>query len=309
MNILFLSAIADSLIPELQERLSPEQNRKIQFFNELTIAPAEADLIFIDYSLCEFKEFFYDILKFKNKVAILIPEDDYGKINNIFYTTGVNHLFSIAENEEQLNFIDDMKDFILNWGTHPSLDNLMPNPEYVTSSSIVSSNDIEAGVKHLLAGHDFSESFDGLPAIINNILDEALSNAIFRAPIDSSGEYLYRNRRRTDDIVMIPGKEVEAKLLSNKDKIVISVKDLYGTLTENNLFDYPPDTGEERRAGMRLGMYLMFRYGHKYIINVVRNKFTENIIIIEKSRRFKNYDLREKSFHFSIEDDGNSNES
>jgi hypothetical protein len=304
MKILFLSTLADLLIAEIQDQLSPEQLSHIEFYDEFEVSLAEADLIFMDYSLNDFKELFFDVLKYKEKVAILLSENDYDQINQILYKTGVHHLFSVSENAEQLNYISDMVSFILGWKRDVSCLSLMPNPSSISTTQLISSKDIDQSILSLLEGHELSDCFDGLPSIISNILDEVLSNALFKAPVDSKGNFLYRSRDRSNPVAMFPGKEVEAKIYSDSKQVIISVRDFYGSLTENNLFDYPPDTNEERQAGMRLGMYLIFRYGHKYYINVTRNIFCENIVVIEKSRRYKNYELREKSFHFFSNKEG-----
>lgn len=302
MNILFLSNLAEYLIPEIQSRLTTEQNDQIDFYDEL-ISPEDADLIFMDYSLSEFKELFNDVLKFRKKVVLLIGEDNYDDINGILYETGVNHLFTVSENLEQLNFVSDITEFIQEWTYERDTSVIIPNPTHMTSTQVISSKNIDQAIQELLIGHDFSECFDDMPSCLTNILDEALSNALFRAPVDTAGNYLYRNHSRSETVNAIPGKEVEAKLYTDDKNTVICIKDFYGTLTENNIFDYPPDTGEERQEGMRLGMYLIFRYGHKYLINVARGQYTENIIVIENSKRFKNYDVREKSFHFFIKEE------
>jgi hypothetical protein len=302
MNILFLSILADYLVPKIQEKLTSEQRKKTHFFDELTIPPEQADIIFMDYSLSEYKDLFYEILKSKKKVVILINEDHYNEINKILYETGVNHLFCVSENPLELNFISDISEFIQNWSKERTSTNIMPAPKHVTTTKMISSKNLDMILADLLKGHDFSNCFDGLPSLINNILDEALSNALFNAPVDANGNYLHRNHSRSEVVTAIPGKEVEVSLLTDEKNTVISIKDFYGSLTENNIFDYPPLVGEERKEGMRLGMYLIFRYGHKYLINVSQGKYTENIIVIENSRRFKNYDLRERSFHFFIKE-------
>lgn len=302
MNILFISAYTDFLVPEIQKHLSPEQNKQISFYDEFKITPEEADIIFMDYSLSTYKELFYDVLKHKKKVAIMIVEDDYNEINTILYKTGVNHLFTISENQNRINFIADISEFIVNWSTEWGTSKIIPSPKHMTSKKIVTSKNIDQDIQDLLKGHDFTNCFEDLPSCISNIINEGLSNALFNAPVDTSGNYLYRNLLRSETVTMLSGKEVEVSLFTDEKSTVISIKDFYGTLTENNIFDYPPLIGENRKNGMRLGMYLIFRYGHKYIINVVKKRSTENIVIIENSRRFKTYDVREKSFHFFLKE-------
>lgn len=222
--------------------------------------------------------------------------ENFDEVNKIFYETGVNHLFGLTESSS----LEDLKKFILSWKSKKKLqfEELAPDPLKVTAVKIVTSQDLQGQIRDLLQGHDFSDCFEGLEGYISQILDESLTNALFNAPVDEQGNYLYRKKNRAEIVSMIPGKEIEVKVASDQDKFVLSVKDFYGTLTENNLFDYLPQGQTRIRDGMGLGMYLIFRYAHKFIINIERNKTTENLIIIDKDKRFKIYDLKERSFHF-----------
>lgn len=290
MKILFLSADSDSLIPELEQLLAQESGQDFEFFDDLTLDLDKADLIFMDYELLEFDQQFYDVLKQKEKVALVITDNDYDQINRILYETGVNHLLSSVE---------DMQELILTharerrWSSSDFLEGEVTETQLVLSSSVNVGDQIEK----LLEGHDFSHCFNDLKSYVSFILDEAISNALFNAPVDSLGWHPYKGIARSTPVTMIPGKDVEVSILSDEKRIVIQVRDFYGSLSQNNLFDYLPNPGENRKDGMGLGMYLIFRYGQKFIINVEKNKYTENLIVLEKSKRFKTYDQKEKSFH------------
>lgn len=290
MKILFLSADSDSLIPELEQLLAQESGQEFEFFDELTVDLEGADLIFIDHGLLEFDQQFYEILKQKEKVALIITDTDYDQINRILYETGVNHLLSSVE---------DMRDLILTqarkkrWNPSDFLEGKVTETHLTLSSSVNMGDKIE----RLLEGHDFSQCFNDLKSYVSFILDEAISNALFNAPVDSQGHHPYKGIKRSTVVTMIPDKDVEVSVLADEKTIVIQVRDFYGSLSQNNIFDYLPTPGENRQEGMGLGMYLIFRYGQKFIINVEKNKYTENLIVIEKNKRFKNYDGKEKSFH------------
>lgn len=290
MKILFLSADSDSLIPELEQLLGEVSQDSFEFYDDLNIDLDEVDLIFMDYSLLEFDQQFFDVLKQKDKVALVITDNDYDEINRILYETGVNHLLSSVE---------DMKELILlqakhgRWRPDDFLSGQVVRSELVISSSL----NVSEGIEKLLEPHDFSECFNDLKNYMASILDEAVSNALFNAPVDSAGYHPYKGLKRSNPVTMIPGKDVEVTVSSDDKNFVIQVKDYFGSLSQNNIFDYLPTPGENRKDGMGLGMYLIFRYGQKFIINVEKKKYTENLIVLEKNKRFKNYDQKEKSFH------------
>lgn len=302
MKILILSALSDTLIPDLETYLEAQGVKGVTLDTLSDLSLEKADFIFADYSLIEDQELFDAILEQKHKLAILITLNDYSVINRIFYETGVNHLFGLNEAAT----FSDIKNFIQlkqaknKW----ALESLVGKPSRISSAEITTSENLQGQIQTLLKEHDFSQCFDGLENYITNILVEALYNALLNAPIDSKGNYLYRTRNRADSVQMIPGKEVLLKISSDQEKFVISVKDFYGTLTENNLFDYLPQSEMHVKDGMGLGMYLIFRYAHQFIIQVKRHQETENLIVVAKDKRFKHYDLKQKSFHFFHEREG-----
>jgi sigma-B regulation protein RsbU (phosphoserine phosphatase) len=88
------------------------------------------------------------------------------------------------------------------------------------------------------------------------------------------------------------------EVISDKNKVVISVTDFYGTLTEKEIFDFITK-GEitEKQGGAGIGIYLIFKFAHKLIINIEHKKYTEFLIVIERDKRFKWFTSKEKSFH------------
>jgi sigma-B regulation protein RsbU (phosphoserine phosphatase) len=168
----------------------------------------------------------------------------------------------------------------------------------MSEASILSSEGIMESIQGLLAGHDFTECFEGMEDYLTQILNESILNAIFNAPVDDLGSHMFKRMNKKTRIHMIPGKEPVARVLSDAKKFVISIKDFYGSISRADIYDYLPH-GEirEKEGGAGIGMYIVFKYSHKFVINVEPRKFTEMIFVIDKDKRFKWYSSKEKSFH------------
>lgn len=289
-KVLILSETAPMLISSIEKLLGPNEKKTISIHDNLNLD--EADLIFIDYTLVS-----PEVLKHKTKLAIMSSLAEPEVVNRILYETGVKHLFGLSGPSS----LSDIRNFIVCWLENKrwTAQTFMPNPVKTTTHAFVTSAGAKEKIEELIAEHDLSGCFDGMDNYLLQIIDEALSNALYNAPVDGEGKHLFSHLSRTEVVNMIPGKEPLVAIHTDNKSVVISVKDFYGSLKENQIFDFLPQ-GEvrEKAGGAGIGMFLIFKYAHKFIINLEPGIMTENLIIIENDKRFKNYDLKEKSFHF-----------
>lgn len=299
VHILVLSASANLLIPNIQKLLVKSGVSHVVFHAELHMA--DADLIFMDHSFAEKdSELYSKALNYVSKLCILVSLADFEEINRILSKTRGHHLFGLSSP----NSLSDIKDFIIYWIENKkwSTEIFIPKPLKVTSAKMNNSQNINDKIDELLAGHDFSSSFKGIENFLTQIMNEALFNAFFNAPVDDNGVHIYRFKNRSEVVHMIPGKDVEVSVTSDTTKFVISIKDFFGSITEDNIFEYVPNSEvQDKDGGAGIGMHIIFKYAHKYIINVVPGKMTEALIVIENDKQFKIYDLKEKSFHLFME--------
>ena len=284
------------LVPSLEKSLRESRsNLKFSFKTDYTFE--EADLIFFDYSLYQLGDKKYeDVLNYRSKLAFLTALIDHIQVNQILGETRVSHLIGLSGP----NSFSDIRDFIITFftGVNWSVETIIKSPKFKTEKLIKSSEGMPNDIKDLLAGHDFSIWFDGLQDYLNLILNESINNALYNAPTDDQGKHISRHLNRKQPTFSIPGKEPLVTVSTDNKKVVISVKDFYGSLTPQEIFDFLP-CGEvkEKDGGAGFGMYLIFKYVHKYISNIQSGKSTENIFVIEGDKRFKWYLSKEKSFH------------
>ncbi len=295
-KILILSNNAIMLVPSLEKSLREAgSNLKFSFKTDYTFE--EADLIFIDYSIFQMHDSKYaDVLNYRDKLAFLTALIDHIQVNQILREARVSHLIGLSGP----NSFSDIRDFIITFftGVNWTTETIMKSPKFKTEKLIKSSESLASDIKDLLAGHDFSIWFDGLQDYLNLILNESINNALYNAPTDEQGHHISRHLNRKQPTYSIPGKEPLVTVTTDNKKVVISVKDFYGSLGSKEIFDFLP-SGEvkEKEGGAGVGMYLIFKYVHKYIINIDSGKSTENIFVIEGDKRFKWYLSKEKSFH------------
>lgn len=295
-KILILSQSALMLLPSL-ERSMDEFNGGFKVVFKSDISFEEADLIFLDYSYLKSDDHKYkEALSYLPKLSLLTALVDHNGINDILKETKVEHLFGLSG----ANSFSDIRDFILTFFNKQlwTADTFCKNPLKVSEKLFLSSEGVMDSIQELLSSHDFSECFEGVEDYLVQILNESIQNAIFNAPVDDLGSHMFKRMNKKTVIHMIPGKEPVAKVLSDSKKFVISIKDFYGSITRNDIYDYLP-MGEirEKEGGAGVGMYLVFKFSHKFVINVVPRKFTEMIFVIDKDKRFKWYSSKEKSFH------------
>ena len=284
------------LVPGLERSLD-EANVNFSFEFKTTFTPEEADLIFVDYGQfkndkTKWNEFF----KHKNKLAILTSLIDQNGINEILSSQNVHHVFGLSGP----NSFSDLRDFILSFFTHTkwSSSTFVKHPICKTTNFFESSENIQGAILELIKGHDFSNWFEGIEDYLVQILNESISNALFNAPVDDKGLPLFRHLSRKNIIQAPSGNAPVVEMISDKNKVVISVTDFYGTLTEKEIFDFITK-GEitEKEGGAGIGIYLIFKFAHKLIINIEKKKYTEFLIVIERDKRFKWFTSKEKSFH------------
>jgi hypothetical protein len=298
-KILVLSNTALLLVPSLEKSLSQASlPYKVTFSRDYSID--EADLVFIDQNVLMESPALQDSLKKnKNKFVAMSALIDHETMCKILEKTQVRHLIGLSGP----NSLSDMRDIIITklvdeiW----QVDNFFKNPKKVTERTFASSQGVTSAIQELLKGHDFSGYFESIEDYLTQILNESIINAIFNAPVNNKGEKIHCGTHRGEVVHMTPDKEPVAKVMTDDKKVVISVKDFHGSLTEKDVFDHLSQ-GEIRQksGGAGIGMFIIMKYAHKFIINIQPGQMTENIILIELDKRFKWYSTKEKSFHLFI---------
>lgn len=301
-KILLMSKTASALIPNIERFLPNKDDFEIASSDNLKYFDVEIieqyfHLIFIQYSYyLEHKD------KLKNinnkKVVILANFTNNTILSDILSELSPYHLIGLTD----INALSDIKDFIMHLKSKAlwKPEDLIADVEQLKEMKIKDSENYQENIDEMVEFLELSRCFKDFGNQLKHVANEILTNALYNAPIEN-GEYLYRDKTRTEKVTMKPGKEVDFKIFENDKKIVLYIKDYYGSLTKKNIEDHINNAQvKNKEGGAGVGIYLSFRYCHKLIYNVISGESTEVMIVLNKFRRNKDYELIDKSFHFFI---------
>jgi hypothetical protein len=127
------------------------------------------------------------------------------------------------------------------------------------------------------------------------ILDEMITNALFNAPVDTNGMFLYQHYDRKEDVVLSEVNSARLSYVVDNDKIYLSVKDPFGSLTKNKLFSYLSKCYtkelvhvENKKGGAGIGLHKMFRLSHNFVVNIIPGSYSEVIVCISQESEILN---------------------
>lgn len=137
--------------------------------------------------------------------------------------------------------------------------------------------------------------------MITNAVDELMMNALYNAPVDAEGKKRFGPILPTSENLLLEGLDQIAVEIAHEDPyILISVKDLYGSLKRDVLLEHVGRSfnGYQHRGiqdpGSRagLGLALIFRSGGSYHFSIDPGQRTTVSIFFDISGNFR--DAREK---------------
>ena len=120
------------------------------------------------------------------------------------------------------------------------------------------------------------------------VADEFITNAFYNAPVSEDGIRLYRDRDRTDPVVLENERGVEFSFASDGHRLAISCRDSYGSISNEQILEQLSRAFEHDKAevsqgtgGAGVGLYLIYNYVANLIINVDPGKASEFIGIFD----------------------------
>jgi len=127
-------------------------------------------------------------------------------------------------------------------------------------------------------------------------IDEALTNALYNAPVDGEGRPLYAHYPRTVPVDLGPGLVVEIALASDGRRLGMASVDPFGSLSPAVVLDYLSRCFAQRAyapieasGGAGLGLYQLFHLVQHFVINVAPGRRTEVIGLLEVGPSFKRF--------------------
>jgi CheY-like chemotaxis protein len=145
--------------------------------------------------------------------------------------------------------------------------------------------------------------------LIETIVDELVTNAIYNAPRTASGEPKYKQLSRREPVTLEAHEAGELQFACDGDYIAIAQIDPFGALTQETVVSYlnrclvkGPNQISDNSGGAGIGLYRVFQSLSKFVINVDPGKKTEVITLIDLRLSMKRFRQATKSFHIFITD-------
>lgn len=146
--------------------------------------------------------------------------------------------------------------------------------------------------------------------MIENVVDELVTNAIYNAPRTADGEAKYAKLSRREAVVLEPHEVGELQFACDGDYIAIAQVDPFGSLTQETVISYlnrclqrGPEQFSDASGGAGIGLFRVFQSLSKFIINIDPGRKTEVISLIDLRLSMKRFRQAAKSFHIFIADE------
>ncbi len=145
--------------------------------------------------------------------------------------------------------------------------------------------------------------------LIETIVDELVTNAIFNAPRTPDGQPKYARLSRREQVVLDDSEVAELQFACDGDYIAIGQIDPFGALTQETVVSYlnrclvkGPKQFSEATGGAGIGLYRVFQSLSKFIVNIDPGRKTEVISLIDLRLSMKRFRQAAKSFHIFVAD-------
>lgn len=138
-------------------------------------------------------------------------------------------------------------------------------------------------------------------------VDEALSNALYNAPVDSEGRPLYASSPRTVPVDLPLDRRVAVELAADGRRVGMSASDPFGSVSPAVILDYLSRCFTRRAyepiegsGGAGLGLYQLLHLVQHFIVNLSPGRRTEAIGLLEVGPSFKRFSMKPKSFNLFV---------
>src|SRR5262245_55751934 len=145
--------------------------------------------------------------------------------------------------------------------------------------------------------------------LVETIVDELVTNAIYNAPRTADGQPKYAKRSRRDPVVLEPGEVAELQFACDGDYIAIAQIDPFGALTQETVVSYlnrclvrGPEQFSDATGGAGIGLFRVFQSLSKFIVTIDPGRKTEVISLIDLRLSMKRFRQAAKSFHIFVAD-------
>jgi hypothetical protein len=145
--------------------------------------------------------------------------------------------------------------------------------------------------------------------MIETVVDELVTNAIYNAPRRQDGTPKYAQLSRREAVVLEQDEVGELQFACDGSYIAIAQRDPFGALTRDTVVSYltrcldkGPNQLSDTSGGAGIGLFQVFQSLSKFIINIDPGHRTEVICLIDLRLNMRRFHEVPKSFHVFIAD-------
>ncbi len=143
--------------------------------------------------------------------------------------------------------------------------------------------------------------------MIETIVDELVTNAIYNAPRTADGEAKYARLSRRESVVLDEHEIGELQFACDGSYIAIAQIDPFGALTQDTVISYlnrclvkGPNQFSEASGGAGIGLYRVFQSLSKFVVNIDPGRRTEVLCLIDLRLSMRRFHQMPKSFHIFV---------
>jgi len=147
--------------------------------------------------------------------------------------------------------------------------------------------------------------------MIETVVDELVTNAIYNAPRSADGKAKYATLSRREAVVLEEHEVGELQFACDGDYIAIAQIDPFGSLTQHTVVSYlnrclskGPEQFSDASGGAGIGLFRIFQSLSKFVINIDPGRKTEVITLIDLRLSMRNFRRASKSFHIFLANEG-----
>jgi len=145
--------------------------------------------------------------------------------------------------------------------------------------------------------------------MVETVVDELVTNAIYNAPRDAAGNAKYAKLSRREPVSLEPHEVGTLEFACDGNHIAVAQSDPFGALTHDTIVTYlnrclvkGPQQFSDASGGAGIGLYRVFQSLSKFIINIEPGRRTEVISLIDLRLSMKQFRQLPKSFHIFVVD-------
>lgn len=248
------------------------------------------NILFLSANMLEIADFVKEN-KFKVKIVLLTEEEskdyivkikDYGFLSNIIATKQddrASNIKSISTTVSKMTSGDIFGlEKYLNWGV---------DVKELEISGSAERQDLNDKVADYLKDLGFRTS---LISRCQAVIEELLMNAIYDAPVDSSGKALHNYKSRREAIVLEKEQRGKLRFATDGLYLAVSVEDPFGAFKKETIFNYLEEnycsTSEAliqrpEKGGAGKGLFIISENSDLVIYNIARGRKTEVVVLFD----------------------------